>query len=518
MPMPSERRVELPLLQARLASTLSLADDALFLRMLWTLNALQTGREQEAARFLNGYPPDAATEGILGGSAIYPWELETLANELLTTPKHLHYRMFNCRSWNEIGALINQLREVENAEYGARRDKQSVLVEMGRIGARQFPWQRGHFGISQLYRNAFVYGQGECAAYLNQSLGLTSADMTLVGFSLLSVFNPDPAIRPHSDLQLLLEWGVDRSTLFKVIDRISCPLDHLRSNAASLRAVDNVTAYKPSVLRQYPCILTGHKNRIMLAPIPDLIMDRVTNGLFYDVIGGGGPVREEIGQQFECYSVSLLREMLVGMRFESEVAYRTRLGPVATPDIRMFDSSGALRLAIECKASRMSVAARFGDTPEGDRGYEEIAKGVMQLWRFFSHCRKKVSSDGLAVDFQGMVLTLDEWFAGRSTIIPQIIMRAHELADTNAHAISREDRRPVAFCTISELEDVLRTATPESLLETVQIGSGERVGWIFPVLHEDSKAEKAAPRAFPFEEALSRLLPWYSDVINLTEQ
>ncbi|MEA3065503.1 MAG: hypothetical protein QOJ27_1955 [Sphingomonadales bacterium] len=516
MATPTDRQEELPRLRARLATTLSLADDASFIRMLWALNALQTGRPDEARRFLNGYPPDAATEGIIGQNAIYPWELETLANELLTTPKDSHYRVFNCRSWNEIRRLIMLLRALENAEYGARSGELSIFVEMGRIGARQFPWQRGYFGIPQLYRNAFVYGQGQCAAYLRESIGLTGSDMTLVGYCLLAVFYPEPAIRPASNLGLIHDWGISQDTLRRTLGRIARPLVDLRREAQALRDVDTVTAYKPSILRQYPCFLVGHRDRTLVAPLPDLIMDRITNGLFYDVIGGGGLIRDEIGRRFEAYSFALLAEMLVGTRFVPEVTYRTRLGPIATPDILMLENDGVVELAIECKASRMSVTARFGEIPEEDRGYEEIAKGVMQLWRFFAHCRERVAPNCLAAGARGMILTMDEWFAGRSTIIPQIIERANELADASAHEIPAEDRRPVAFCTISELEVVLSTATAASLQEAVRIGSGDRQGWIFSIVHEEAEAAKAEPRDYPFVEALGELLPWYARLAELT--
>lgn len=512
----AERIEQLPGLRTLFSANLSAADDVAFLRMLWTLNALQTGRADEASRFLDCYPSDAASLGILGPHAIYPWELETLANELLTTPK-VPFHTFNSRDWNSIGSLVNQLRSFENAEYGARRSELKILVEMGRIGARQFPWQRGHVGIPQLYRNAFVYGQGNCAAYLQDSAGLAASDMTLVGFALLSVFYPEPAIRPASDLQLIHEWGITLDTLRRTLDRVSRPIGELRVEASMLRDVDAVTAYKPSILRQFPCVRVGHRNRILVAPLPDLIMDRVTNGLYYDVIGGEGPVREEIGRRFETYSLALLSNMLVGTRFESETDYLTRLGPIATPDIRMHDDHGAVKLVIECKASRMKVTARFGEAPEEDRGYEEIAKGVMQLWRFFTHCRLQVAPDHLAVDAQGIILTMDEWFAGRSTVIPQIMTRANELADASAHEIPVVDRRAVAFCTISELEAVLSTATSMSLLETVRIGSGDRAGWIFSILHGETEAEKTAPRNYPFQEALGDLLPWYARLAELRE-
>ncbi|MEH3039773.1 MAG: hypothetical protein PGN21_06895 [Sphingomonas paucimobilis] len=510
---PTERIAQLPELRARLSANFSTADDAEFLRMLWTLNALQTGRVDEASRFLNGFPPEAATEGILGPHAIYPWELETLVNELLATPKG-PYRVFNCKDWNAIGRLIDQLRSVENAEYGARRNDVNILVELGRIGARQFPWQRGYVGIPSLYRNAYIYGQGECDAYLKQAANLTSSDMTLVGFSLLAVFYPEPAIRPATDMTLLHEWGISPDTLRRTLNRIARPIADLRRAVSLLRDVELVTAYKPSILRQYPCLRVGHRGRVLVAPLPDLVMDRVTNGLFYDVIGGGGPVREEIGRRFEEYSLALLGEML-DAQFEPEATYRTRLGPIATPDILMCEEAGAVQLAIECKASRMSVTARFGDAPEEDRGYEEIAKGVMQLWRFFAHCRQQIAPNQMTPDAQGMILTMDEWFAGRSTVIPQIMARAHELADASPHEIPVADRRAVAFCTISELEAVLVTATPMSLAETVRIGSGDRAGWIFSMLHTETVAEKTVPKAYPFERTLSDLLPWHARIADL---
>ena len=506
---PAQLFGQLQTLRAGLVTKLASADDAAFLRMLWALNALQTGRADDARRFLGPHPPDAETEGIFGPHAIYPWELETITNELLVAPKG-RYQVLPCHNWNTIGQLVNQLRAVENAEYGARRGEVNILVEMGRIGARQFPWQRGHFGIPQLYRNAFVYGQGECSAYLLQSTGLTASDMTLVGFFLLSAFYREPAIRPAEHLDLLHEFGIERQALDAALNRIARPIVEVRREARELRKGDEPIAYRPSILRRFPCLRLGPRNRTLVAPLPDLIMDRVTNGLFYDVIGGGGPVRKEIGRRFETYALDLLRRMMRGTRFESEGSYRTDLGPISTPDVLMHGTDGSVRLAIECKASRMGVAARFGAAPEQDRGYEEIAKGVMQLWRYFGHCRRQVAPDRVAADACAMVLTMDEWFAGRSTVIPRIIARANELADASPHRVEAIDRRSVAFCTISELEAVLTTATQASLLEAVRIGSGDKAGWIFSILHAEAEVPKEAPREYAFNDELPALLPWYA--------
>ena len=118
-------------LQRILSARLSNADDEAFLRLTWAVNALQTGRAPAAHTSLSNVPIGAATEGILGPYAIYPWELDTLANELLTTPKHPHYRTFDCRSWSALTGLVNNLRALEEAQYNVRREEISIFRELG---------------------------------------------------------------------------------------------------------------------------------------------------------------------------------------------------------------------------------------------------------------------------------------------------------------------------------------------------------------------------------------------------
>ena len=207
---PLTRRKQLPQLRAALSSRLSLADDEGFVAMIWALNALQTGRSQVALPFFEAVPEGAATEGILGPHAIYPWELETLGNELLSTPKDPVYRTFNSRNWNAIGDVVNRLRELENAEYGARSGEFSIFDEMGRIGARQFDWQRGFFTLPEIYRSAFVYGQGVCAEYFSRTHGITVADMMLVGYALTVAFQEFPVIKPDRELNVLSGNGPRR--------------------------------------------------------------------------------------------------------------------------------------------------------------------------------------------------------------------------------------------------------------------------------------------------------------------
>ncbi len=247
-------------------------------------------------------------------------------------------------------------------------------------------------------------------------------------------------------------------------------------------------------------------------------MNRVSAGIFYDVVGGGRPVWSDYGRRFESYCFDLLSTMLPEAGFEREWRYRTRLGGMDTPDILMCAPDGSIRLPIECKAARMSVAARFGKNSSDDRGYEEIAKGVFQIWRFACHCREGRTGRTIHPDAKGVVLTLDEWFAARHVHIEKVMETAHRLADESDIEILAGDRRPIAFCTISEFEEVMERATVSSFLAAIDLAATDRRGWIFTVVHQEVADPTAEFRPYPFLDRAHDLLPWFKQIDNIVDE
>lgn len=170
----------------RLAEILGCADDEAFLLMVWGVNALQSGNPEGGSKaFPFGFPPEAVTQDMGTALSVYPWELETLVNELLASPKSM-YRTLSCNSWGVVPEIVNQLRRVDDADFSARRDSVNIFNELYRIGGRQFDWQRGYANLPQLYRNIYIYGQGECANYFFDKYGITVSDFVTVGFGLFA--------------------------------------------------------------------------------------------------------------------------------------------------------------------------------------------------------------------------------------------------------------------------------------------------------------------------------------------
>jgi hypothetical protein len=87
-PRASEAKVNYHLKQ--LLKMFARANDAAFLQMTWAVDALQSGREALAKRYISTYPPQAAAESsIVSPFGIHRWELETLIVQLFLVPKEL---------------------------------------------------------------------------------------------------------------------------------------------------------------------------------------------------------------------------------------------------------------------------------------------------------------------------------------------------------------------------------------------------------------------------------------------
>lgn len=498
--------------QKKLASQLELAEDEGFLQLIWAGNALQSDAEAAAAPYLgHKYPAAAVTTDLTSPTHMHKWELETLANELLTIPKRDKSRDARVRalatdSLQNLVNSLNTLRKLENQEAARGLDNISIYREMARIANRQFDWQRGYFNVPQFYRNTFVYGQGACAAYFEATYGITVNTFSAVGFAMHTGLMAGPVFHRGSDLSRL---GVTREDMEKAFRLLSLPHPELRALASAERAGVFHTAYRPSVLRRFPCIGFGGGERIR-SPLPQLILERVTSGVFYDVVNGGGTVRADYGARFEQYCLAYLQAVLPGLGWEPERKYRVGKARHDTPDI-LSVTGGQVGLAIECKATRMGYSARFGGDVD-ERGYEDLVKAVVQLWRFFAHSRLGLTGLAASSDAVGAVLTLDAWLSMANPLQAEVMARASKRADADA-VITPADRRPIGFVQITSLESTLVRATEASFTAAMRaIANPARMGWALSNVHDDFEDKGRPGREYPFRADLGLLLPWWADL------
>ncbi len=480
--------------------------------MIWAVHAAQTGRPDRARPHLH-FPTEAATADISSKFAVHPWKCETVLNELLATPKlkivsGQPNRILNCQKFSTIVTVINMLTGLENAEDGLTLKRVSVLKELHRLSQRQFEWQRGFLTMPQLYRSAFIYGGEKTKAFFAENNGFSMDEFTLASFALRAHFMEKPGMLRHIDMSFV---GISETTKNAILDLISIPHGEARDRAAALRSGGGHTGYKPSLFREYPCI--AFDNRVF-APLPDLVTLRATTGLFYDVINGSGDVRNEVSGRFESYCIELLQLMLPSRSVRSSFKYQLKKGSsVDSPDILVGDDQDTVSIVFECKARRLSYEARFSEDPVADEreAYEEMAKGVFQIWRFVSHHRRGLIVDGqLCANVKGVVLTLDTWMSASGIMREEVFALAQERAEVDSE-ITKEDRVPVIFCPITELEQTLSVATDASFFKAIYAATEDRFqGWMLWGVHQEVTSELGIDNDYPFENRIAEVLPWWN--------
>lgn len=503
----------------KLKEILCRAEDESFFELVWAVDALQSKREKIASKYID-YPSGAATDESTSTFALHKWELETLIGQLLLAPKvkikpGLN-RITNCTRFNAAASAVSILRKLENAEAGIYLKSLSVLNDLPRIGHRQFPWQIGYYNINQFYRYNYIYGQGECADYFRDTYGLSIGDFSVVGFGLFAHFLDRPWIQGQISIP---ELGVTPNVGAAALALLSMPIKTARVEAVRLvrdlgrsRVSWLPTAYHPSLLRQFPIITFGENRDRLRAPLPELILFRITAGLYYDLIKGGSHLRNIASLQFEKYCRKYISKMM--NRFNVCGSYRYKIGrrDMDAPDVLIKDR-GLLAIAVECKATKLTYNAQFADDPieEARLAYDEIAKGIYQIWRYLSHVRRGFAAmEAVSPSVQGMVLTLDTWLVMSREQERKVFAAASVLADRDAGIIP-EDRRAVIICSIQDLETTLSVASEDSFLRVVAAASEDRFfGWLLSHVHRETEEDATERRPFPFE--LGDVVSWWSTV------
>ena len=524
-PKASQAKVDYHLKQ--LLKIFSRANDAAFLQMIWAVDALQSGREAAARPFLSKYPPHvAAVSSLASQFGVHRWELETLVTELFLVPKELPREQGNlvldCSNFEAMRQTINRLRALENVESARYLSGEfTIWGEMHRIAQRQFHWQRGYFNAPQIYRYAYLYAQGRCADYFRDTYGFEITDLVLAGFGMFAAYQSRPWVARETSVP---EVGLTDEIVRRALPMISCSRDQARAETAALIAnvqrgqeVAIPTGMLPSILRKTPLIYVDYD--LLISPVAELIIQRVTAGLYYDLISGGQDIINDANARFERYCIDLIAALM--SQFEVAAAYKYGLRGALqdSPDV-LVKHHGRLAVVAECKATKLTYLAQFAENPFelAKKQYAQIAKGIFQLWRFFSHVRRGLVEEQLATECHALVLTLDAFMQMARDTLERVFAEAHALADEDGN-IAPEDRKPVVICPVYELESILTMTTEDSFLALLRTSIEDKYrGWMLDGILRDSGGARGfdAPKPYPFE--MRNVFPWWQLVEEICQR
>ncbi|MER9504696.1 hypothetical protein [Mesorhizobium sp. M0579] len=513
------------MLRNKLEGKLGRADDAGFLQLMWATVIMQSGNSGPAMAFIKA-PKEAITDDPRSRQIIRKWEIETLINLLLTCPKapahrYAHHELkkgihqvLTIDNFDSVGSVINLLRDLENAEHEGRISKENILQELSRIAQRQFHWQGGgYFHPEAIRRTLFIYAHEDAKGYFEAKNGFTIDDLTLMGVGLTFEFMLKPwLMAPTYDI-----LASRKEALARVLAAVSLSIPAARKTAVALRNEmiaatkgNLLTAHRPSILRQHPLIQKA--DGAYIAPIPELLIQRATSGLYYDFIGDDAQgIRQQAAKRFELYVQELIPAYVEGVQCLEEQEIGLKRSRFLTPDVLVL-SGDRITVVIECKATKNTFSAQFAaDLAVGaKRGINELAKGVFQVWRFFAAVRRGVYTEHpVADELHGMVVTMDDWLRLDTFVREKVVQEAHSIADRYPE-IEAEDRRSVVFSSAHQLAETLARTDEKGWYTALTHAATEKYqGYdLSAILEELGVEEKRKPFPFNMEE----VMPWQREL------
>ncbi|MGR6807739.1 hypothetical protein ACU6VI_15750 [Sphaerotilus natans] len=337
---------------------------------------------------------------------LFRWDLPIIAREVLL---HAQQRGGKKRlnSLAAIQKVVSSLRETGNEGSKLRLTGQDdVFNELLRISHHQFPWQQGNIYRS-LIRYLKTFGAPSVSPMLEKHTGLTVREFFFLGFALGGHLIRRFDINSSQDYS---QFGISEEKATAFFSRLSMSIDDLRPLLAA-QLVDATWEYGWNQLEATPLVALDpmHPNRLY-CPVPDLLLRRFSTGLYYDLVKVPG-FGNAFGAAFEAYVGEVL-----AVAYQDGFATILKENPYPVgrdthhgPDWIVCDASG--NLVVECKAKRLTHAARQAGDVALRAEVNKIAEAVIQNYKNIREAQQGLSSwKPNSHPIVPLVITFEDWF------------------------------------------------------------------------------------------------------------
>jgi hypothetical protein len=399
------------------------------------------------------YPAEFLFAQIFEKGAIFGWELESLVTELLAASRNSGPRTLNAKSWNAIAQLIRAIRKAGNAEAGLV-DPQLIWRSMFRILHRQLPWQMHIGNVADAVRWWSIFESTMLQSMFENKRGLRLQRFIQLGLAWDQQLNRSAFVQKPTAIDGL---EISQSDIEAFLRMISRPIAEATEVAREIIRTSSEIDYRRGALRDKPVInFTRNNAHYYIRPIEQLLLWRMTSGLYYDVIEHED-ASNEIGAQFERYIVRLLSVIAKDRNVSSDFTYGTKRAPQRSPDC-IISKQGVVEVLIECKAKKIPLIAQtsLSETSERSVSIAELAKGVLQLCRFGQALEHHVVPGMRAPSPPILLLVaLDDWVFTGADVRRDIFRQGKELLEANGLGTQRVNE--VVLCTATELDRLVST-------------------------------------------------------------
>lgn len=432
----------------------------------WGLEAMRSGRCVQARQIAN-FPGDELDYRVTGKFFIAPWDFDALVNERLVLGLGVHekHRYLDLSRWNSISKLANIFNGLSNIESVMDYPATEIISAVQRLFWPQYDWQIGYEKISRISRawNSYVTKEG-CAAF-EHIHGIDLVVFLKICFGIYVLSEDTPTVNSSK----LAPLGVSAKEIWLVSRVIGCDITNHCAEALEKRSNALPRSFERSQIKEKPLINdSSGDNFSFIVPSREMLMLRVTDGLYYDIVHDDN-ARRRSGEQFESLCRSLLEHYVPE---ETNVSGDLETTYGRSVDIIHTDEEGRHALLIECKSRRIPQRILTSPNPWRDcrHDFEDISKGIFQIWRSYGELMK----DG-GVDAVGLVLLYDPWTIMGNALIPDLFDHAAQEADDQN--LSHDCKIPVVITGYFDYARCLRNYHVSDIREAIRVSAKpENVG------------------------------------------
>ncbi len=397
-----------------------------------------------------------------------PWELETLAREVIINSELNLSSPKTFREANYFSGAINKLKDVDGVISQEYINAKNVMQEFARKTHRQFSWQVHGPNMADIARYFKIFGHPDASRLIESATGLSTQKIFGIGFVFWNQFTERFRI-PFVKIDLP-EIQQDDVALFEKY--FSTDVEDLRLQLRTETQMNEKFNYAFHSLRRFPILKNPGKSGINLyCPIPDMIFRQITGGIYY-LVKWTGLAGNTLGTAFEAYVGDVLEATELTPRYAILPEERFD-GEKKTVDWIVSNEDEAL--FIECKTKRVTDTSKAELIIDGstDKDLEDISDAVVQVYKTISDYRNNRYPSLRYVakrKIYPLVVTMEEWF-----LMGNSLASVFEKVGAKMKALGLDscwlDTMPFSICSIREFEQlsyVLKTESITVVIETKQ--------------------------------------------------
>lgn len=332
-----------------------------FLRKVDPKNALEVIRYYSLFSGVPGENPPAPPDYIEVNTkvlsrdfiGIFPWDMEVVAREIVYsaedgTTGHVN----DLRQWRHFANLMQKLRHLENTITKVDIRSDNVLLEMFRIGHRQFPHQQDVMSKASIIRYGRLFTHHEVAPIVLDNTELPYEKIITIGIGFWSIFKTYAAVehptQGFSGTNIIKD---DIEKFLKLYSKSFSDIKHLVNNS---HVVDNTFLYQYSPLTAYPLVKFERNQQLSyVCTSVNRFSSQITRGVYY-MLFSDKRFDNAFGNAFEAYVGEVITKTIQGSSL-------CRVYPQETDPSdgkRRCDwvlEQGNEFIMVECKTKRMAI-------------------------------------------------------------------------------------------------------------------------------------------------------------------